>query len=113
MWEYQAEVVRIVDGDTLHAMVDLGFSVKVAQVFRLARVDTPEIRGEERPDGLRAKAFVENALPVGSAIVIRTFKDKQGKYGRYLAEVTFRNMLGEWVNLSDILLEGGYAKPYG
>ena len=113
MYEYNATVDRVVDGDTVDVIVDLGFSVMTKQCLRVSRVDTPEVRGPERPDGLVSKKFVEMVIPPGSPVVVMTTKDKKGKYGRYLAEILFHDGDGELMNLSNLLLEEGLAKQYG
>lgn len=94
-FEYYAQVVRVVDGDTLDLMVDLGFGVHKKDRFRLLDVDTPEIYGvkkdsEEYTRGKEASQFVLNWLQENcenNQVYIKTHKDKQGKYGRYLAHV--------------------------
>jgi micrococcal nuclease len=106
MYTYKAVVVRIVDGDTLDADVDLGFYMKTRQRFRLARIDTPE-RGEE--GFTEATDRVKELCPVGSTIVIGT--EKTGGFGRWLAEVTYSKD-EQPRNLSDQLLMEGHAKLY-
>lgn len=105
-----AKVVRVVDGDTIDVSVDLGFGVWKKERLRLARIDTPEVRGKEKEAGLAAKAFVETAMSDQDMIIIKTSKQK-GKFGRYIAEI---EVLAEeeWENLNDMLLKEGYAKPY-
>lgn len=87
MYEYQATVRRVIDGDTVDLAVDLGFDVGLALRVRLDGIDTPELRGADRAAGQAARDFVVQRLPVGAPVLVRTRKDKQEKYGRYLAEV--------------------------
>ncbi len=113
MYEYNAEVLRVVDGDTIDLDVDLGFSIHHKMRVRLARVDTPETYGvkkdsEEYKRGMEAKEFVESAIPVGKQVTIVTLKDRTGKFGRYLAEI-----LVDEYNLNSKLLEEGLATEYG
>jgi len=106
---YRAVVRSIYDGDTLRLDIDLGFSIWMRnETIRLLDIDTPEIRGDERADGLTAKAFVEAFCPPGSQVLIRTHKDRTGKYGRYLAEIWL-----DGLSLGDALLEADLAVPYG
>ena len=91
--------------------IDLGFGVSITQHIRLARINTPEIRGEERDAGVRAKEYVEDVLHGVQEVLITTARDKKGKWGRYIAEVVFPKD-GENKNLSDLLLEKGYAEEY-
>lgn len=93
MYEYAARIVRVIDGDTLVADVDLGFHVTVRETFRLTGIDTPEIHGvkknsEEYRRGMETKKFVEKLLELTDwRVMLLTKKDEQGKYGRWLAEV--------------------------
>ena len=88
MYKYRAIVTKIYDGDTITVDIDLGFGVWLfKQSIRLARIDTPEIRGEEREDGLRVRDTFREWLPIYSEVYLVTNKDKSGKYGRWIAEV--------------------------
>lgn len=83
---YEARITYVYDGDTVTADLDLGLDVVLAaQRLRLQCVDTPELRGEERPDGLRVRDVVREWLSDGAAVVEI---DGRGKYGRWLAFVT-------------------------
>lgn len=99
MYEYNAEVVRWVDGDTVDMLVDLGFKTTVHQRFRIYDLDTPE-RGE---DGYhQAKYLAEASYPVGSKIQIKTVKPLvSDKYGRYLVELPY---------LVDVMTDAGLNK---
>ena len=112
LWRYRATVVRVIDADSIVVDADQGFSVFTRQTLRLARIDAWETRGEERPEGLKAKAYVEGLLPVGAPIEITT--THPGKYGRYIAEVLIPDASPEgFFNLNDRLLAEGHATPYG
>lgn len=117
MYEYKAIVTKIYDGDTITVDIDLGFGVWLKkQSIRLSGIDTPEIRGGEREDGLIARDILREWIPLGTEILLVTEKDKTGKYGRYLGEI-YPNDL---VNMSDLfgisynqrLLNEGLAEPY-
>lgn len=108
MYEYRATVVRWIDGDTCEVSLDLGFDVSLRQTLRLLRVNTPELRGATYEQGFAAKRFVEQCCPAGSTIIVRTQKDRQEKYGRYLAEVVYGPANR---NLNDELLTKGLAVP--
>jgi len=113
-WEprpFPAKVLRVVDGDTLELLIDCGFDIHSRQMVRLARVDTPEIRGEERNEGLKSMEFVEDFLHGVEQVLVTTQKDR-GKFGRYIGEIVVIKD-GEMVNLSDRLLEEGLAEEYG
>ena len=89
MYEYKAMVDRVVDGDTLDIVIDVGFKITTHQRIRLAHVDTPETyrvahTSEEYKKGLAAKQYVEKRLADNqNTIKINTYK-YTGKYGRYI-----------------------------
>ncbi|WP_417849417.1 thermonuclease family protein [Thalassoglobus sp.] len=108
MYEYRAKIVRLIDGDTVVADVQLGFHVSLRTTFRLFGIDAPETRGVERPDGLAAteylKRFISKLTDGSNELTIRTQKDRTGKYGRYLAEL----WVGD-INLNEALVAAGHA----
>ena len=103
---YKAKITEVYDGDTCTAKVDLGFSITFEIKLRLANIDTPEIRGEERPEGLRVRDLVREMI-LGKEVIIETFRDTTGKYGRYIADIYIDDL-----HLNNWLLESGNAKPY-
>ncbi len=104
MYTYKAKVVHVVDGDTIDLDVDLGFHMTARIRFRLARINTPEVRGEEREDGLAAEAWlVDRLAKAGNEVTIKT--DKQGKFGRWIVEI----IIGE-DNVNDELVKTGHAE---
>lgn len=108
-YEYEAEVIRWVDGDTVYLRVDLGFGTSWESRFRLYGIDTPE-RGQ--PGHSEATAFCMGAAPVGVTVAIRSHKPeemRQDKYGRWLAEVT---PAMSTTSVNDALVAAGLAKPY-
>jgi micrococcal nuclease len=110
MYTYRALVKSIYDGDTLRADIDLGFGVILAdQSLRLLGIDTPEIKGVERPQGIISRDFVVERIPVGSYITMTTVKDRKEKFGRYLATVYYGE---KQKNLNEELLSSGMATPY-
>lgn len=128
MWEYNATVDGVVDGDTLDLVVDLGFTVHVKVRARLYGVDTPETYGvkhdsEEYKAGKAATEFVEDWLagfpgPDDEGgylpITIRSYDGKplgQGKYGRWLVEVMRPDASNlNILCLNDALVREGHAK---
>jgi micrococcal nuclease len=81
LFTYPADVVKVFDGDTFEATVDLGFGVTARRHFRLWGLDAPEINTRE---GRRAQKFMEDLLNTGPVTVRAMRPDK---YGRYLADV--------------------------
>ncbi len=106
-YTYKAHVVSVYDGDTITVDIDLGMDVwKMNVKMRLARIDTPEVRGTEKAAGKVVRDYVRGMV-LNKTVVIKTEKDKTGKYGRYLAEVFIDDM-----NVNDHLLEEGMAVEY-
>jgi len=108
MYEYRARVLSVVDGDTLHAEVDLGFDVRVRMTIRLFGINAPEMK---TPAGPVAKsALIDRLISTDGSfaeVTLFTIKDKKEKYGRYLGTIV-RN----GINLNEWLVENGYAVIY-
>ena len=83
---YKAELIRVVDGDTVDLIIDLGFDTSRKERFRLYGIDAPEMNTAQ---GKEAKAWLEDALMPLDAIYVETIqletKAKRDKYGRFLA----------------------------
>ena len=108
LYHYNAEVTRVVDGDTIDAFIDLGFDMHSKQRVRLYGINTPEVRTrnlEEKKAGLAASARLNELLNANkNRCVIRTSLDKKGKYGRLLAEIFL-----DKENINKLLLSEGHA----
>jgi len=102
-YAYDAEITRVIDGDTFDFKIDLGFSINVKERLRLYGVNTPEIKGEEKSEGDRVKAYVTKLI-LGKTFKILVYK--KGKYGRYVADL----MLSKKERLSMHLYKNGMAK---
>lgn len=115
LYHYRAEVQAVYDGDTCTLNIDLGLGIwQHQEKIRLARINAPELRGDERPAGLLARDFVRAILmpndEVGHEVWIKTEKDKKGKYGRYIAEIWAPDANGNVININDALVNAGHAK---
>jgi len=97
---YKASVIKVVDGDTIDVLIDMGFNISVEKRLRLLGVDTFELRDPDpakRRLARMGKDFVVNAVACGGLkreVYVRTMKDKTGKYGRMLAAVFYQRNLG-------------------
>lgn len=107
-YNYHARLVKVVDGDTVDLEVDLGFYVYKRVRFRLARIDAPEVRGEHKEAGKRAKSAVIEVLELADDD-LWVESEKTGKYGRWIGEISFKAADGFTANLSDYLVDNGYA----
>jgi len=109
MYTYKAFVRRVYDGDTITCDIDLGFNMLMKnQKIRLYGINTPEIRGESREKGLIARDALRNKIS-NKWIIIKTYKDRKGKYGRWLADL-YEDENDESIN--NWLLKEGYAEKY-
>jgi micrococcal nuclease len=114
MFEYYAKVERVIDGDTLEVIIDLGFTINITVHVRLLGVNTPEIFGAKAANskvaGLASKAFVEQWVANTNSEVILTSYDakklSQEKYGRWLAVVKAKK---DNSVINDLLISNGLA----
>ena len=109
MVEYNAEVLRVVDGDTLDARIDLGFDVHVNKRIRLMGIDTWESRTRDKVEkvkGLAAKARLKELLKEDKN-KFKLISHGTGKFGRVLGDIEIS--VG---NVCDILVEEGHAYSY-
>ena len=85
------KVTKVVDGDTIDVIMDMGFDIMYKSRVRLFGIDTPESRTrnlDEKKRGLLAKKYLQEALKAGSKLSIKTYKDNEtGKFGRILGDV--------------------------
>ena len=78
MYQYKATIIDVYDGDTVTAKVDLGFLISQEMKLRLYGIDTPELRGSEREEGLKVRDILREMI-LDQEVIINTYKDKQGK----------------------------------
>lgn len=86
LYVYEAIVRSVYDADTIRADIDLGFEIwRNNQPFRLYGINAPEVRGSERPQGLKSRDWLRERLANDERVILISIRDKAGKYGRYLA----------------------------
>ena len=109
--------MRVLDGDTIDVLIDLGFELFKKERVRIAGVDTPEKRTrnlEEKALGVDAtnwlKEKLESTLAGDDELTIRTeLVGGVGKYGRLLGWL----YVGESnVSLNEQMIIEGYAHAY-
>lgn len=119
MFQYEAQIKRVVDGDTLIVDIDLGFHVRIEETVRLARINTPDVVGfnSKGIDDPAAK-YIFSHCPPGSIVILGITRAE--KYGRWLAEVWYKpgafkreDILQSPLVLNDELVREGLALPYG
>ena len=111
MYEYAVkEITKVIDGDTVDVVIDLGFDLSKKERVRLAGIDTPESRtrnAEEKVFGLEAKAYLKTRLEGCEKLIVKTEKD--GKYGRMLG---WFYSYEEETSINIEMVEKGYAWEY-
>ena len=130
--EYQAELIKVLDGDTIDCWIDLGLNLKIKKRIRYMGIDTWESRTrdlDEKKKGLAAKARNKELLEGG---VFKLISHGTGKFGRVLGEIFVSpEIVGDhinecisnpessidlsvdgWVSVNDILIEEGHAYDY-
>jgi len=110
MYEYKCKLVKVVDGDTVDVDIDLGFGVWLQnQRIRMYGIDAPESRTSDKVEkvyGLAAKDYLVRWTNAGG-LVLKTFKDGKGKYGRILGELWYND-----VNINQRMIEEHHAVKY-
>ena len=112
------EIVKVLDGDTIDVLIDLGFDLFKKERVRIAGVDTPEKRTrdlEEKELGIDATNWLKKKLEDtiagdGDELTIRTeLVGGTGKYGRLLGWLYINEDL---ISLNEQMITEGYAWPY-
>ena len=107
------KVIKVVDGDTIDVMLDLGFDIMYKSRVRLFGIDTPESRTRDKVEkkyGLMSKKFLQDELKSASKLSIKTYKGEEtGKFGRILGDVFVD---GKSVNMK-MVKEGHAVQYYG
>ena len=114
---YGATILRVVDGDTVDLMVDLGFSVHHKIRVRLYGINTPESRTKdlkEKELGLKAKKYVEDWCTNHKWVFVNTIPDKNDKYGRVLARIYSSDKVDDpkTACLNIDMIQSGNAREY-
>lgn len=105
------KVVKIVDGDTIDVVIDLGFDILYKSRVRLFGIDTPESRTRdltEKKFGLMSKKYLQDRLKNAKKITIKTHKGEEtGKFGRILGEI-----FCDGENVNQAMCNEGHAVAY-
>lgn len=110
MYEYNARLVKVHDGDTCTLDIDLGFSFwHLKQSVRLFGINAPELA---TPEGKTARQYASDYFgALDTLVVIRTLKDAHEKYGRWLVKI-WRADSVTGPSLNDLLVSSGNAVVY-
>ena len=117
MYTYSIDLIKVVDGDTIDANIDLGFNVSVKKRIRFVGINAPESRTrdlEEKAKGLAAKDRVKQLLE--GCNTIQLCSHGLGKYGRCLGQLSIDIVDGKegftMTNLNELLIKEGHAVEY-
>ena len=117
MYTYNIKLHKVVDGDTIDAIIDLGFNVSIKKRVRFSGVNTPECRTkdlEEKARGLAAKDRVKQLLEGSKTIQLTSYG--VGKFGRCLGEIHIDVVDGKekmtLESLNELLIKEGHAVEY-
>jgi len=109
MYKYEAFLVKVVDGDTVDAVIDLGFNVSIRERIRLWDINAPETRTrdiKEKILGNKAKKRLKELLRVNKG-KFRLVSHGFGKFGRCLGEIFVNEQ-----SINELLLTEGLVKRY-
>lgn len=108
LYTYRAIITSVYDGDTVTADIDLGMKIWLrGERLRLWGIDTPEInRGNNRAAGRAARDFLAGII-LNRQVIVKTIRDRKGKYGRYLAIIYKGN-----TNINELLVSKSFARRY-
>ena len=115
MYNYKAKLLRVVDGDTVDAEIDLGFKIFIKERIRLMGIDTPESRTRnlaEKSWGKAASARLSELLAEADGkFTLVTKMQKKGKFGRILGTIEVSTKDGI-VDANQVLINEQLAIPY-
>lgn len=114
---YGAKPLKVIDGDTIDLMIDLGFNIHHKIRVRLYGVNTPESRTKDAAEkelGLKAKSFTTDWLDGHQWVYVNTIPDKNDKYGRILARIFSSDQVNDpkTACLNTDIIQAGYAREY-
>jgi micrococcal nuclease len=111
MYSYRCVITRVIDGDTVEAEIDLGFSTFLRTPVRLAGINTPELTGGTKEAGHAARSYllslITNEGPGAEWHVVTKLNKERDKYGRVLGVFQRGNL-----DLSQEMLKANHAVPY-
>lgn len=116
---YRAKVIRVIDGDTIDLMVDLGFNIHHKIKVKLYGVNAPKSDTkdlEEKALGIKAKEFTKDWFTNHDWVYVNTVLDKNDKYGYILAKIYTDEEIArpEVACLNEDIIESGNAREcYG
>lgn len=104
-WVRQAEVLRVIDGDTVKLRVDCGCYVHIEITARLFGINAPEIKGASKAAGLDSSNWLmqQFAVSIDASVTVRIHRTTE-KYGRWLVEIWLGN-----ININEASVKAGMS----
>jgi len=125
-YEYDAQVTRFIDGDTvelyltktIESVADFGFrvyhrmqeTISTRQNFRLIGINTPEMKGATLVAGRAALEKLKELLSAEQRLRAVTYKPD--KYGRWLVALFVKDAAGIEISVNKTMIDSGHAVPY-
>ena len=102
MYEYPCTLIRVINGNTIEADIDLGFNIKIKQRIRLYGIDSNDTNN--------SKTILINTLPKN--FIVKTIYSKRSKVGRVLGILYLEDETGNLININELLIEKGLVKKF-
>lgn len=114
MYTYQCNTIRVIDGNTVDAIIDLGFNVTIRQRIKLYGANVRDIRSLDEAEKAQALAS-KNRLTelLGSEFICETILNKRGKAGRIMGNLYTVDSQGDKNSVSEQLIQEGFAERFG
>ncbi len=104
---YDAQLIRVLDGDTVEVKLDLGCDIRIDPMkLRMAGINAKDKRTVK---GKAAIAYLQDLFPNGSQVRVETIKDSKEKYGRYLGILHHPSLTR---NVNAEMVAQGLVEPY-
>jgi len=111
MYNYSAKVIRVIDGDTVELLLDLGCNVFRKETIRLYGINAPEKNGLTHEAGVKSMLYLDKLLTkINNNCNIQTIKDRNDKYGRLLGIIQSSKFYISFKNsINQTMITDGYA----
>lgn len=112
MYTYKAKLIKVIEGDTIDASVDLGFDINIRLRIKMYGIITPDPRSKDLNEQEKAINVKSKLLElIGNDFIVETIHNKRGKYGRTMGIVYIKHE-GELVNVNQLLISQGLAQEH-
>ena len=111
MYHYKLKDIRVIDGDTIECLIDLGCSIFIRRIMRLYKINAPEMHGPTLQAAIATTNRLKQLIMSSITVYGKTILDKSDKYGRLLVVLYSSEDLNQ-KSFNDILLEEKLCVPY-